>query len=273
MPKFICQACGTQFPESPAPPPACRICQDDRQYVPVGGQAWVTLDDIVEQATLRVADEAPGITGIGTTVRLGIGQRPLLVQTKAGNVLWDCMPYLNAAVVSEIEARGGADAIAISHPHYYSNMALWSERLGGIPIHLHEDNREWVVSDEGRATYWSGETLKLNDELTLIRCGGHFPGSTAMHWRGGMDGKGALFVGDTLYVTQGRDRVSIMYSYPNLIPLPASTVARVQEILEPYPYDAIFAAWWDMKIMTDAKAIVENSLERYKAALGDRHGL
>ena len=46
MPLFICTACGTQFPESESPPALCRICTEERQYVPPRGQTWTTLETL-----------------------------------------------------------------------------------------------------------------------------------------------------------------------------------------------------------------------------------
>ena len=70
-----------------------------------------------------------------------INQRPLLLQSKAGNVLWDCHTVLTDATVAEIKRRGGLTAIAISHPHYYSTMLEWSAAFGGVPVYLHADDR------------------------------------------------------------------------------------------------------------------------------------
>ena len=61
-------------------------------------------------------------TGIGTSPRFGIGQRALLVD----GVLWDCITLLDDATA---EAVGSLDAIAISHPHYYSSMVEWARRV------------------------------------------------------------------------------------------------------------------------------------------------
>ena len=45
-----------------------------------------------------------------------------------------------------------------------------------------------------------------------------------LHWAGGADGRGALLSGDIVQVVPDRRYVSFMYSYPNLIPLPAAAV-------------------------------------------------
>src|SRR5205823_3860554 len=62
---FLCKTCGTQFPESDAPPPACPICEDERQYVPADGQQWVTYDDVRASHRAEIREEQPRLTGIG----------------------------------------------------------------------------------------------------------------------------------------------------------------------------------------------------------------
>ena len=112
MTRFICKQCGTQYPDSDQPPAGCTICLDDRQYVRFGGQEWTTLDELRQTRTLTFTEEGEGITGIGMEPPFAINQRPLLLQSKAGNVLWDCCTVLTDAAVAEIKTRGGLTAIA-----------------------------------------------------------------------------------------------------------------------------------------------------------------
>ena len=65
MPAFICTACGTQFPASDKPPAQCLICEEERQYVPEGGQSWTTLEALAASHTNQFRDYEPGVTGIG----------------------------------------------------------------------------------------------------------------------------------------------------------------------------------------------------------------
>jgi hypothetical protein len=58
-----------------------------------------------------------------------------------------------------------------------------------------------------------------------------------------------------------------MRSYPNLIPLPASAVQHIVQMVEPYAFDRIYGAWWDTIIATHAKEGVRYSAERYVHAL------
>lgn len=64
----------------------------------------------------------PGLTGIGTEPSFAIGERALLVQTDEGNILWDCITFLDDETIAEIQQRGGLQAIAISHPHFYTTV-------------------------------------------------------------------------------------------------------------------------------------------------------
>src|SRR6185437_14238479 len=97
-------------------------------------------------------------------------------------VMWDCIPLVAEEGIARIRAQGGLRAIAISHPHFFSAMVDWSAALGDVPIYLHEDLRPYVVRQSPAIRYWSGETHDLGQGITLVRCGGHFSGSTALHW-------------------------------------------------------------------------------------------
>jgi hypothetical protein len=184
------------------------------------------------------------------------------VQTPAGNVLWDCISLLDAPTIAAVRALGGIAAIAISHPHFYSSMVEWSHAFDA-PVYLHADDRQWVMRPDPAIVFWEGETHPLMDGITIIRCGGHFAGSAALHWAAGAEGRGALLTGDTLQVVSDRRFVTFMYSYPNSIPLPARAIRRIVDAVEPFPFDTLYGGWWDRIVMPDAKGAVARSAERY----------
>jgi glyoxylase-like metal-dependent hydrolase (beta-lactamase superfamily II) len=258
----ICITCGVQYAESAEPPSACSICQDERQYINWTGQQWTTLDVLQEERHNLVNSVEAGLTGVSTQPSFAIGQRALLVQTAEGNILWDCISLIDQETIAAVSKLGGISAIAISHPHFYSCMAEWS-RAFDAPIYLHVDNRAYVMRPDSAVTYWDGESLALNSSVTLIRCGGHFSGSTVLHWADGAEGRGVLLTGDTIMVAQDRSWVSFMYSYPNLLPLPASAVRRIAAAVEPYPFERLYAGWWEKVVATDASAVVARSAQRY----------
>lgn len=271
MEHFICKTCGTQFPATAVPPEHCPICEDERQYIGWGGQQWTTLAELQQDHHNKIEDEEPNLTGIGTTPGFAIGQRALLVQTPQGNLLWDCITLLDEQTKEAVAQLGGIDAIAISHPHYYSSMVEWAQAFDA-PIYLHAADQEWVMRPDPLIHFWEGETKSLWDDLALIRGGGHFAGGTMLHWPAGADGAGVLLTGDIIQVVSDRRWVSFMYSYPNLIPLPAKKVEEIVTAVSPYNFDRIYGAWWGRVVKHDAKTAVSRSADRYIAALSvDRH--
>ncbi len=264
---YICKTCGIQFAATERPPACCPICEDERQYIGPQGQQWTTLADIQQKCHNVVRTIEPNLTGIGTCPLFAIGQRALLVKTPQGNILWDCISLIDEPTIAAIHALGGISAIAISHPHYYASMVEWSHAFNA-PIYLHADDRQWVMRPDPAIEFWQGETKSLGDGLTLIRCGGHFAGGTTLHWATDAETKGVLLSGDILYVVADRRYVSFMYSYPNLIPLPARAVQQIVTVLEPFKFDRVYGAWWDNAVESNAKMAVAQSAKRYIAALG-----
>lgn len=74
---------------------------------------------------------------------------------------------------------------------------------------------------------------------------------------------GVLLTGDTIQFVPDKGWVSFMYSYPNLIPLPASQVERIQQTVKPWTFDRMYAGWYGKKVSEDAHAAVQRSADRY----------
>lgn len=267
MPYFICTTCGTQHADADQPPGQCAICEDDRQYVKVTGQQWSTLERLRLTNRNSIRFEEPNLIGIGVEPHFAIGQRALLVRTPNGNVLWDCVPLLDPALIEVVKPLGGISAIAISHPHYYTSMVEWSRAFGDVPIYLHAADRQWVMRPDKAIVFWDGETKALGDGLTLVRCGGHFDGGTVLHWPRGAEGKGAMLTGDIIQVVADRKHVSFMYSYPNYVPLSAIAVQRIVQAVATFEFDRVYGAFSDTVIEQDGKAAVARSAERYLRAI------
>jgi hypothetical protein len=265
MTHWICFTCGTQFAEREEQPAECPICTDARQYVPEEGQRWTTAEELRAERRNEVREDGE-LTGVGVDPWFAIGQRALLVPFGASNLMWDCVHLVDDAAVGEIERRGGLAGIAISHPHYYTGMVEWAHALD-CPVYIHAADERWIMRPDPAIELWDGDVKELGGGLTLVRAGGHFAGGTMLHWAGGEHGQGVLLSGDIVQVIPDRSHVGFMYSYPNLIPLPAESVRRIAGSLEPYPFDAIYGAWWGRIVKRDAKGVVNRSAERYVRAL------
>lgn len=247
----------------PAPPSNCLICDDERQYVGWDGQEWLTLDDM-RAAGYRneIRNQDQHLTGIATEPRFAIGQRACLLQTPDGNLLWDPISYLDEQTVDKLRSLGGIQGIAASHPHFYGSMVEWSHAFDNAPIYIPEADRSWVPRPDPVIKPWSG-SLQVFSGVTLIQCGGHFPGSTVVHWQTGADGAGSLLTGDSISVVQDRRSVTFMWSYPNVVPLSPSEVKGIVASVEPYEFERIYGAGWTSTVTTDAKGAIARSADRY----------
>lgn len=270
MPNHLCITCGTQFGERDEPPERCPICEDDRQYVNPAGQQWTMLASEQGRHANTIAELAPGILTISTDPKLGIGERAYLLRTERGNVLWDCVAYLDDATIAAVREHGGIAAIAISHPHFFTTMVEWSRAFGDAPILLHADHAPWVMRPAAAVRFWEGASAEALPGVTLLRCGGHFPGSSVLHWPAALGGQGALFTGDTIKVVADTRYVTFMYSYPNDIPLDAGTVRAMAQVVEPLPFARLYDGW--TAVTGHAKDAVRRSADRYIAHLqGSAH--
>ena len=263
MENYICKTCGVQHEATENPPANCIICDDERQFVGWAGQQWTTIEEMRAAGhTNEIRELEPGLTGIGTQPSFAIGQRALLVQTPHGNVLWDCISYIDDDTISKVNSLGGLHAISASHPHFYASMVEWSHALGGAIIHVPEADKEWVVRPDPSIQLWKG-SLEVLPGVTLIQCGGHFEGSAVLHWAEGAGGKGVLLVGDTTAVVLDRRYVSFMRSYPNNIPLSAPAVRGIVEAVKPYPFDKIYGGWWGRDVAEGGERALQESAERH----------
>ena len=208
-----------------------------------------------------VREVEPGLLGIGVEPGVGVGQRALLVRTPEGNLLWDPPAFLDDAAVRAVCDAGGLRAVSSSHPHMYGAMVEWSHAFGA-EILLPEADLSWLMRPDDAVRPWSG-TREAVLGVTLIQCGGHFAGSAVAHWAAGAEGRGALFTGDTMFVTPGEDRISFVYSAPNRLPLAEPAVRAVVDAVAPYAFDRVYGGWWSPVLRRGAKPILERSARRY----------
>lgn len=269
MPAWICATCGNHYPDTAEPPPSCVICSDERQWVPPSGQRWTTHEQLASEGgeggrpTRRhceVWEVEPGLLGIGVTPTVGIGQRALLVRTDQGNLLWDPPGYVDDEAIGRVRAAGGLAAVTASHPHFYGAMAEWAHAFGADVL-VPEADADWVTCPDPAIRTWAGR-LDVLPGVTLVQCGGHFPGSAVVHWAAGAGGAGALLTGDTIFVTPGEDRLSFIWSAPNRLPLPEPLIRGILDAVRPFPFDRIYGGWAPT-IWSGARETLDASAQRY----------
>jgi glyoxylase-like metal-dependent hydrolase (beta-lactamase superfamily II) len=273
MTVWICATCGAEHPDTGAPPAGCAICLDDRQWVPPTGQAWTHGSELEPHRTFAVEQLEPSLHSVTVLPEVAIGQRTLLLQTPAGNLLWEPGAFISAELVGAVLALGPVMAISSSHPHLAGASVSWSHLVGAhqkqqVPIYWNRHDRRWIQRPDPAITLWNGAVEPLPG-ITLVQAGGHFPGSAVLHWPQGADGRGVLFSGDTVMVGPSRRTVSFMRSYPNQLPLSERLVRQIVTALESYEYDRIYGAFDRSILPSGARQVVRDSAERYIGWLRD----
>jgi len=259
---WLCATCGIEHADTTEPPDRCDICSDERQYLPPGGQRWTTLAELAKDREVSIEELEPHLYGITVAPKVGIGHRPLLVRTPAGNVLWDAPGFYDDALVGKIRELGGLAAIALSHPHLTGVSISLSHEFGHVPVYVNADDQRWIRRPDDVVTLWR-DTHEVLPGITLLQCGGHFAGSAVLHWRDGADGRGVALSGDTFLLMSDRATVAFMRSYPNMIPLSARSVTKIIDAISPWPFDRLYSGFAPGLIASGASEAVTYSARRH----------
>ncbi|MDC7121938.1 hydrolase [Cellulomonas fimi] len=257
---WICRTCAVESAERSD---VCPICADERQWVPVTGQEWTTLDDLRSEGHgVAVRELEPDLFGLTVAPGVGIAQESKLLRTPTGMLLWDPLGYVDDAAVAAVRALGDVVAVAASHPHMFGVQVEWSRALGGVPVLVSAADAGWVQRPDPCIETWEGEREALPG-VVLSQPGGHFAGSAVVHWAAGAEGRGVLLSGDTIFANPDRT-ASFMRSYPNRIPLSGAVALRVAAHVARRPFDRLYNNF-DGVIPADASAVVQRSAERHAA--------
>jgi hypothetical protein len=256
---WVCETCGVEHAEAVG---VCVICADERQWVPADGQKWATLEELRQGGRLvQIGELEPDLFGITVEPKVGIGQQTHLVRTRDGNLLWDPVGYIDEEAVSRVRGLGDVTAIAASHPHMFGVQVEWSEALGGVSILVSEADVEWVQRPDPAIKTWNGR-YEVAPGLTLHQVGGHFPGSSVVHWTAGAGGRGVLLASDTIHANPDRAIVTFLRSYPNRIPLSTAVVQRITRAVTQLPFDRLYDNY-GTSVEAGAAAAVSRSADRY----------
>lgn len=251
---LICCACGAQYEvDGSSNKTSCKICDDPRQYVPASGQRFTTAGALRNLHSNRI-EQCPlnsNVYEIWTEPKFGIGQRACLVQTPAGNVLWDLVALLDQETVDRIMELGGVLCIVISHPHFYTTWHDWGATFR-CPVYMSKIDSVWANRTRSRMA-----TLKLLEEqyteilpgVTAAICGGHLDGSLVLH----SDHHKALFVADAVLAVPsafnpdpakaGVSTYAFLWSIPNAIPLSPDQILRMWRTLKKFDFDSTYGVF------------------------------
>ncbi|KAI0422625.1 beta-lactamase-like protein [Xylaria grammica] len=275
---LVCKTCGTQFPTGDKHKvTTCFICDDPRQYVPPSGQSFVSLDALRSSGHKNIftpiAADPERLIAINSQPKVAIGQRAILVRTPQGNVLWDCITLLDDETIAKIKELGGLKAIVISHPHYYSTHLEWA-RAFDCPVYLAKEDRMWLSQQDRNRQIFITENETHVFGTTVLKLGGHFPGSLVMLF------EGRLLIADTFFPTPSglgnwdadavgaprkrplqMNSFAFMWSYPNMIPLAPDAIIHMWVILKNYEFGSTHGAFPGLDIVKTPAEMKQRLLE------------
>ncbi|EIN11210.1 hypothetical protein PUNSTDRAFT_98270 [Punctularia strigosozonata HHB-11173 SS5] len=296
--KVICKTCGAQYPHEERDLSACVICLDDRQYVPESGQAWTSLRELLDedvQTTLEPWKHDNNVLRIKNEPGVGISQTPILLLTERGYIIWDCSAYMSPSALHTIQGYFSENrpflGIAISHPHFYNSAATICRALregmrgksAEAMVYAHAADRVWWMRTDDLAivNFWEGASYNFiqqsAEKLSMIRCGGHFPGSCVLHWqpKGSKTINNSISItrslvlcSDTFMIAPDRKTISFMYSYPNQVPLSPKEVGGIWQAIAYLGFNRALSAWPGREIVHDAKSLVLKSALRFTRIAG-----
>ena len=224
LPAYVCTNCGfwqRYFEE----PPSCPVCLDPRHVLPAGGWEFLTSESVERRC--RWTEVEPGIWRYTTEPPIGISSSGYVIVRPEGNVAFEAAPFYDEAALDHISSLGGISYLSASHPHTYGALWQLAERFEPEVL-LQKDALHWAKAFGPTWTF--DEAVDLDDEISLIRTGGHFSGHTVMHHRG----RGILFAGDAVKLELADERtadgISTHKAFVRRIPLTTGEVRRYREI-------------------------------------------
>ncbi|KAJ5737812.1 uncharacterized protein N7483_002937 [Penicillium malachiteum] len=258
----------------------------------VFSQSWTTLKSLHSSKekyhnVFTTYPENPNLIAIHTAPKLGIGQRAFLCLGGAatGNILWDCITYLDEETIQRVNSLGGIDAIVISHPHYFSTSIQWAETFN-CDLYISAEDEEWLgnCGDGQRLKLWNGQRLSFPSsgksdgnqdasDIIAVKTGGHFPGSSVLWWKSAKK----LFIADTIMIVPsglytvnrppGTASFAFMWSYPNYIPLPPDAIYDIWKAIKDLDFNDAHGAFLAQdtrgkskeRILESAKIVVKAS--------------
>ncbi|KAJ9116567.1 hypothetical protein QFC20_000499 [Naganishia adeliensis] len=252
--------------------PICKACQ-----------AWTSLRELAEEGHVNkiVPDEHDErVLFIRTEPSTGIGQTPILIKTSKATYMWDCNAFLSKDLFHELLAmKPPLTAIAISHPHFYSTSLTWARCLR-IPLLIAAADKHWFqrLADvkEGEVE-WFHNDAALEDGVNVIQCGGHFPGSSVLHWDRSLEPKfeserhlrtGILLCSDTAMVQPTQQGFTFQWSVPNMIPMNPHEIKGICDRLQNLEFEEATSTWPNHFVRKDARRVLLDSAKKQLHHMG-----
>ena len=190
LPVFFCDNCGF-WQRHFAVPDRCPLCIDARHVLPQERWRFHGLAEAEALYPCHWAETEPGVWRFWNDPVDGIGSSGYLVTTPRGNLAFEGCAVYSRAALEAIDALGGVQVLAASHPHSYG--AIWQLQDRFDPeLALHPGDLAWSAALQ--VSWPFDDVLEPLPGLELHLTAGHFAGHTVLFDRG----RRILFCGDCL---------------------------------------------------------------------------
>ena len=234
LPAFLCDNCGF-WQRHFAEPLSCPLCLDARHVVPQQGWQFWTPAEAQARFPCHWAEIEPGVWRFWNDPVNGIGPSSYLIQTPAGNMVFEGCPIFSEAALDHMEALGGVKILAASHPHGYG--ALWQIQDRWDPeLALHPGDLEWSAALQ--VSWPFDDHLEPLPGLELYCTAGHFAGHAVLFERA----RQILFCGDALKFEldpanpRRATTISTHKAFVRGIPLTPNELRRYRDVFAPLDF-------------------------------------
>ena len=234
LPAFFCDNCGF-WQRHFAAPPFCPLCLDARHVVPQTGWSFRTLSEAQRLYPCHWEELEPGAWRFWNEPVSGIGSMSYLLQTPAGNMMFEGCAAFSDAALNVIAGLGGVQVLSASHPHSYG--ALWQIQDRFDPeLALHPGDLAWSAAV--CVTWPFDDRLEPLPGLELHLTAGHFDGHTVLYDRG----RRVLCCGDALKFEldpANRRRattISAHKAFVRGVPLSPGELRRYRDVFAPLDF-------------------------------------
>jgi glyoxylase-like metal-dependent hydrolase (beta-lactamase superfamily II) len=129
-------------------------------------------------------------------------------------------------------------------------------------VYIHENDTMHIMVKGDHIKLWKGDEWQLWDGIRIMLIGGHFAGSSILHVPF-LSTEGVILCGDTLFLSPNKKHFSVLWSYPNRMPLPLSEMKRIKERFRSISFDSFYGYIGSQNLNTGVKKIFEESMDRY----------
>jgi glyoxylase-like metal-dependent hydrolase (beta-lactamase superfamily II) len=236
LPAWLCEGCGFwQRRPHGEQPRDCPLCLDARHVVPPDGWTFRSVADAQARYPTRWDGVEPGVWRFTNEPNVGIGSSTYLLTTEAGNVAFEGATVFTDAALDHLEALGGIDVLAASHPHTYGALFQLQDRFDP-ELALHPGDLAWSAAL--RVTWPFDDALEVLPGMVLHHTGGHFDGHAVLH----DERRRILLCGDCLKfdLDPADDRralaISAHKAFVRGVPLTHGELRRYREVFAPLDF-------------------------------------